>query len=55
MAVSESQFRTNYHSDMMKNIAIGGISGDAFLAATSNAVSEINVVCLNINSSRERS
>jgi hypothetical protein len=32
MVVSESQFGTNHRDDILKNIAIGGISGDTFLS-----------------------
>jgi hypothetical protein len=33
MVVSEGQFGTNHHDDIMKDIVIGGISGDGFLSA----------------------
>jgi hypothetical protein len=39
----------------MKNIVLGGISGDAFLSVTGNAVSERNISLLIIGSRRERS
>jgi hypothetical protein len=32
--VNESQFGTNLHEGTLKNVFLGGISGDAFLSGT---------------------